>query len=732
MSANTITLAPALPLWLIAVLFCLGLVLVFVQYNAIRSKISREKALIVSLLRLGTIFLLVAFALNPSLTTRKTQRIPPSVAVILDTSESMGQPGGGRSARLDEARTLLTAGERPLLEALREKFEVNLFSLADSLKPLGDKELAGLKAHGGKGDIAGALETLGGKNDAAILLSDGNLRESLLLDRRLPTITVPLGSPATYRDLLIKSVKAPSLAFKGREIVIDFIIKNYGYTGLTLPVLLEDQDKQLAKKIIQLRDSPGEVGVTLSFVPDKAGRQNVSISVPGQEGESILANNRIDLSIQVLRDKIRVLMVSGSPSMNYRLIRAALLSDPSIDLLSFVFLRTPSDILNVPKREQSLIPFPVETLFTKELTGFDLLVFDNFNYSLYLRPDYLEHVRDFIKEGGGFAMVGGPFVYHEGRLGLSPIGDILPFRFVEKEFYRRSSPVRVRMTREGAGHPLLRIFDDFQQHGEKEPDFWKDLAPLDGINLTEAKRPATVLLESAEGLPWPILTISEYGKGRILFLTTDYAWKWYMGLVAGGKGNQPFFRLVHRMIRWLGKDPNLETLQIILPETANLPGREIDVKIRTVGEAAFKPSGPAVAFSVFDPGGGRIESKLKSTDQPGENVLSFTPPRKGVYRIKAETTSGQREETVIVSGVFADLDAAPDHERLKKIARSTGGRFVTGGVDLSGEIEARLREKEKQFVEETLLPIWATPVVMVLVLSLLSTEWYFRRRWGLV
>jgi uncharacterized membrane protein len=87
----------------------------------------------------------------------------------------------------------------------------------------------------------------------------------------------------------------------------------------------------------------------------------------------------------------------------------------------------------------------VETLFTKELTNFDIVIFDNFNYSLYLRPDYLESLRNFVKDGGGFAMIGGPNLFNEGRNGLSPMGDILPFRFVEEEFYRRDSPIGVRL-----------------------------------------------------------------------------------------------------------------------------------------------------------------------------------------------------------------------------------------------------------------------------------------------
>ena len=130
-------------------------------------------------------------------------------------------------------------------------------------------------------------------------------------------------------------------------------------------------------------------------------------------------------------------MVSGNPSMNYRFMRTALKNDPSIDLLSFVILRTPTDILNVPLQEQSLIPFPVETLFTKELNNFDLLIFDNLPSHLYIRSHYLENIREFVRKGGGFAMIGGPNLFDGGRYARTPLGEILPVRVAGK---RRLSP----------------------------------------------------------------------------------------------------------------------------------------------------------------------------------------------------------------------------------------------------------------------------------------------------
>jgi hypothetical protein len=127
-----------------------------------------------------------------------------------------------------------------------------------------------------------------------------------------------------------------------------------------------------------------------------------------------------------------------------------------------------------------------------------------------------------------------------------------------------------------------------------------------------------------------------------------------------------------------------------------------------------------------------IQSKLKPTAQPGEHLVSFRPLKGGIYRIRVETPFGNLEESMVVAGPLESLDAAPDHDQLKKIATSTGGKYLAPGDDLLSEIEKYARQAEKKFIEEKLLPIWATPFAMAIVLVLLSSEWYFRRRWGLI
>ena len=729
----TSTFNPVFPVWVILLLFGLGAGLTFIQYRRIRDKLGKIRALAVSVFRVCAISLILIFALNPSFLTVKEHSISPAIAVLIDNAYSMGQSDSGKKiTRLDEAKALLTAGDRPLLQTLNEAYEVNLFALTESLRPLDANDLAQLKAGGNKGDAGEALNALGGRHSAALLFSDGNVKWSEGSAPSLPVIAVAMGNAGTYKDILIKAVRVPTLAFRGREITVEFTVKSYGYTDVILPVFLKDSETLIAAKNIRITADAEEVSASFSFIPDTIGRKDMTVSIPRQAGERMAANNQIDLSVKVMRDKTRILMVSGSPSMNYRFMRTALKSDPSIDLLSFVILRTPSDILNVRNHEQSLIPFPVDTIFLEEISSFDLILFDNFNYAFYLNPDHLERIRDFVKEGGGFGIIGGPGLFNEGRSGLSPIADLLPFRSAEEEFYKRDTPLAVRVSRAGTEHPMMQFFDNF---GDSDTDvlrFWKDMPPLDGINPVEAKRSAAVLLEGGDGIPWPILTVSDHGKGRVLGLTTDYAWKWYMGMVAKGKGNRYYLRLVHGMVRWLTKDPSLEPIQIILPETAASIDQEIDVRIQFHVQDPSRGAESAIVASVFNPDEGKLASTLKPTGTPGEYLLSFRPDMGGIHRISVETPSGQAEEAMVVSGPLERLDASPNPGQLEKIAAATGGKFVSQTDDLIKAVEEITRESEKAFVEEKRMPMWTTPYVMVVILGLLSAEWYFRRRWGLI
>ena len=728
MNWKDITLSPLLPLWLVLALLGLGVLALILQYPRLRTRVGRGRCIWLSALRLGALILLIGCLLDPASTERVEKKSSPTLALLVDTSSSMGLPGKGGKSRLEEALSLLLGGEKPLLKSLAERFEVQVYALGESTRPVEAGEVSSLKPAGSRGDPAAAAAKLSSKNVLPILLSDGRVKWEEKRPSTFSFLTVPVGDPGDYRDIWIHQLKAPAIAFRGREVRIEALVKSNGFRPMTLPVSLRDGQKLLTAQSLRIQGDPAEVPLSFSFSLEETGMHHLSLSVPPQAGESSALNNSFPFSLRVAKDKVRVLMISGHPSLNYRYMRMALKSDPSIDLLSFVILRTPTDVLNVPLQEQSLIPFPVETLFSKELSQFDLLVLDDFPFHVYVKSGHLERVKDFVKTGGGLALIGGPNLLDGGKYSGTPLEDVLPVGLAGKGEYQRETPMKVKLTRAGGSHPVTRL-----EATEKENfNLWKEMPALDGINRLQLKTSAIPLLEAGDGASYPVVSVGKYGQGRVLVLATDYSWKWRMGMVEKSRGQWAYHRFVERSVRWLTKDPGLDPVQVLLPEGGIRRGLRGEIRVRIRSEEESPETRGAVRLSIFDPRGLKIGSELKPSGRPGEFAASFSPEKGGIYKLKVETPGGSAEESVEISEPVEERDGSPDHERLRMIAQSTGGKFLSPQEDLFKEVLRAAEKKEGRYVEEKRTPLWAHFPLWIAVLALLSAEWFFRRRWGLI
>ena len=727
MRLDQVTIAPVFAPWLILLLLLLGLAAVLLQFWLLRKRLGSRKAFALSFLRSLALLCLIAFALNPFMVRERGHQLRPTLGLLLGTSHSMGLSGQRGATRLDDARAILQTGSTGLLQSLGERFDVQIYGMGESLKTLKPDDVAGLRAEGREGDLNEALNAVAEQTAVAVVLSDGNLKWDETRSPPLPVLTIPVGNREQYKDILIKGVKFPNLAFRSRRSAVDVTIKAYGYAGLDLPVLLREGNKMLTAKNAHLGRDGEEVTVSLPFTLEEVGTHHLSVSIPSQVGEALTSNNAVPLSVKVLRDKIRVLMVSGSPSLNYRFMRTALKNDPSVDLLSFVILRGPTNIMNVPQNEQSLIPFPVDTIFSKELKTFDVVIFDDFLPQPYLKTNHLEQVRDYVKEGGSFAMIGGPNLSDGTGYRGTPLAEILPLRFSAKDEYRRDTPLEMKLSQAGKTHPVTQLLD---REGENVR-IWQEMPSLDGINLMEPRDSGLVLLEGRDGSPSPVLAVGQFGKGRTLVLATDASWRWYMGMVAQGKSQWAYLRFVEKMVRWLTKDPSLDAVQVILPEGLGVVGEPAELRMKVREDRASSASRALVSFSVFSPDGRKIGSQIKSAGPSGEYLGSFVPDKEGTYKLRVETASGSLEETFVVGGRPQERDAVPDPERLKAIATSSGGKFVPQPDDLLRELETYSDRGQRRYTEEKRVPLWSFPSILILILTLLSIEWVLRRRWGL-
>src|SRR5690606_23367901 len=250
---------------------------------------------------------------------------------------------------------------------------------------------------------------------------------------------------------------------------------------LEVPVVLEQEGEVVAQKTVSLGAGDQRRKVKLAFVPDRIGDFVYTVSVPVYEGEATGDNNAESFVLKVIRDRVRVLHVVGRPSWDQRFLRTHLTSDPNVDLVSFYILRTHQDQPRAPETELSLIPFPVEEIFEKQLWSFDLVVFQNFNYRPYRMDRYLPNLRRYVEEGGAFVMIGGEQSFGEGGYDQSPIADILPVEAVGAA--PNEAPFRPRLTEAGFRHPITQVAPD----AESTRAQWEALPDLPGINVTRAR-----------------------------------------------------------------------------------------------------------------------------------------------------------------------------------------------------------------------------------------------------
>ena len=205
-----------------------------------------------------------------------------------------------------------------------------------------------------------------------------------------------------------------------------------------------------------------------------------------------------------------------------------------------------------------------------------------------------------------------------------------------------------------------------------------------------------------------------------------------MGMVAQGKGNWAYLRFMEKMVRWLTQDPSMDPVQITLPDSVGEVGRRKEIRIKVREEDIPLNGKGSLRLSAWDPEGLKIGSEIKAGGQSGEYLGFFLPEKAGLYKIKVETQAGFLEEPMLIPDPLAGKDSTPDHDRLQRLAASTGGKILSRGDRLFEEILDFAKKRESHFLGEKHSPLWSKFYIIALIVALLSGEWYLRRRWGLI
>ena len=578
MNATSVIFDPALPWPVLAGLGALAVLLVALgAWRGLSGWALRALALA---------GILVALA-GPSLQQEERDPLTDILLVLLDESASQGL-----SDRAQQSAAALAAVEARV--ARTEGLDLSLAKVGDGDGDLGTRLASSLSQ---------ALAELPRDRVAGVVvISDGRAHDvELMPDSPAPAHLLLTGRDTDWdRRLVIEN--APAFAILNEEQEIWLRIEDQGAapqgnTRTTLEISVDGNDPVY-------HDVPVGESLRLPIVLTHGGQNVIRFAVAEQPGELTARNNAAVVQISGVRDRLRVLLVSGQPHPGTRTWRNLLKSDASVDLVHFTILRPPNKQDGVPVSELSLIAFPTQELFLEKVNEFDLIIFDRYMLRGILPGQYLGSVRDYVLDGGAVLVAAGPDFATAQSLARSPLGDILPATPSSHVIERDYAPA---VTDLGARHPVTRGLEDFAP-----PGGWGRWLRLVEV---EARDSGQVVMQ---GLDRPLLSLDRVGEGRVALLASDHAWLWSRGYEGGG----PQLELLRRLAHWMMKEPELEEEAL----SAQAEGLRLVVTRRTLGEGARE-------VIITRPDGG--EDVLPLTEEaPGLYRGSYLAPEMGLYRLE--------------------------------------------------------------------------------------------------
>jgi hypothetical protein len=582
--------------------------------------------------RIAATVLLLILLLRPTLVSELRDPLKDVAVIAVDRSPSTKVAGrdGEISAALDRLRKQLSVYAKTL--EVRE-FDIEHETIGDS----GEGTLLYRRLVEAFGDVP--INRVAG----AIILSDGQIHD---IPKRLkytplkaPVHVLLAGTP-NMRDRRLVVVNTPAYGIVGKAVTITLRIDDPG-KELSEPAIMKirrDGEDFLQKTLPIGRDVP--VSVTL----EHGGPTVLEFSVSRGKDELTVENNRAVLSINGVRDRLKVLLVSGEPHPGERTWRNLLKSDPSVDLVHFTILRPPEKQDGTPINELSLISFPTRELFEVKLEEFDLVIFDRYRRRGVLPPVYLQNIVDYVENGGALLEAVGPSFAGPFSIYRTPLGTLLPG---EPTGIVIDKPFRPNITTLGARHPVTAGLTGTAT-GET-PSWGRWLRQID-----VAVKRGNVLMTGADSKP--LLVLDRFGKGRVAQFNSDHIWLWARGFEGGG----PQAELLKRLAHWLMKEPELEENDLRM----TFDGERLRIERRQLEEPKER------RVQLNEPNGKKRDVKLE--DDTGGRSIAYVPvKRAGLYTVRDGNRTALSAVGALNPKEFSDLRST--RERLHPLAMKTGG-----------------------------------------------------------
>ena len=755
-------------------------------YAAVRGKSTRRDRWILGALR-GAAIVVVLFCLfRPLLLLSAAVPQRNYVGVLIDDSRSMQiadvDAGDARpQTRADIVRHLVAGPDSAIRQALSDRFLVRYFRFAAGAQRIASPE--SVTFNGGQTRLGDAIEHARQELEAVplsglVVFTDGadNARTPLgdellsLRARSVPVFTVGLGRERFDKDIEIRRVETARTTLKGSAIVADVLVKQRGYGGQKVPLVVEDEGRVIASQAVTLPNDGDLAPVRVHVALNEPGPRTLSFRIGAQQGEQVTQNNAQQALVVVRDRREKLLYVEGEPRSEMAFLRRAIAGDSNLQVVTLQrtaenkFLR-----IDVDNGDELAGGFPKTR---EELFRYRAIILGSVDAALFTR-DQLQAIADFVSvRGGGLLLLGGRHAFGEGGYTSTPLAPVMPVVIggdAVPDSLTFLADLKAQLTPAGAASAAAQV----AATEEKSSERWRTLPSVTTVNRIRGLKPGAVVLlngivpeggrveaygEVVRRYEQPVLVYQRYGRGVAIALPIQDTFLWQMQTPLEDQTFATFWR---QLLRWLASDvPDRVTVSAA---TDVVGPREPITLNGIVADSAFVMRNDArVVAHVTTPSGATRDVSMEwAVDRDGEYRATFTPDEAGVYEIgvqadlaggrgalarRAPASAGRAgtpatapegasqpvyvrvaSESEVGQEFFAAEMRAP---LLKRISQETGGRFYTPETVSSLPEDITLSKRGVTVVNQ--MDLWDMPIIFLLLVGLVTGEWAYRKKRGLV
>ncbi len=711
------------------VLLSLGIIFftlfIYRQTNPI---IARWQKMLLSLLRTLALILILLVLFETVIRRKIVHSRPPVVAIAIDESASMATTDNTGSRK----EKILKIINNDILPHLKGKFDTRLFTFSNDLKSVRDIDLDSLHFDGDVTNISKSLEkikeNLSEENLTNILLlTDGNYTAGGNPTRTaeeigVPIFTIGIGSTDPEPDLAISNMETNPFAYEGESTPIQVSFRNAGFGGITLPLSVKKDKKTLVSQMITLPKSPSEKTFSLSFLPTEEGRQKIDVEIPFQKGERSKKNNIRSFYIDVMKARLKILLLAGSVSPEISFLRRYLSSSDRYDLT-----------VMVSKADGN---FYESLNATSQINDADIFILQDFP-TMRTAQSVINQIKtkEQNKTSPILLLVGKNTDFNKMKI----LEAFLPFRsegrnISERQIYCIPTPA-------GDDHPIM------QAHLENvsPSTTWSQLPPIFLSKSISHLWPNTLTLAKAvtsrmrnelgaEKSQVPLIVIRSNGSQKSAAILGYGLWRWDLLMSGIGEKGELYNQIINNMTRWLELTKNSNLVNLTTDKSQYNFSDPVNIQVQVFNEKRMPMDRADIILKLEHKN--LVNDFIANGVGDGKYIATLNPDQPGDYKLLARVEYqgrlvGESKTTFTVGEYSAELaDTRMQRALLENIALVSRGQYFS--PDSVSNFDKALKTNSQKTVLIKENEIWNNPTILFLIVLLLSTEWFIRKKKGMV